>query len=1017
MRGLQQTYTKLTTVTQCTWCHRVSHITCTSKTLGCKSCCDNIIPGYRYTNRELIHPDHYYSVGNFGFFNPFDHDKITNYLGSEQEILDEIQEHSEISNKLMNCKYKQLKNVPRLKNKNLRILSLNIRSLPKNMQFLRENITHIKFFDLLCFNESNCDTDTLPNGIDDLLIEGFHPPITKAPFRSSNKGGGLAIYVNCSTCNEHDIELLDINCGVNDNHGFEYMFVKLNIGPSSSRNNQKSFIIGNFYRSPSLKPKLFLEDFQNILNQLNRHKNKHIVLLGDLNIDLIKHDTDSNSQNLIDITTSHGFLQIISRPTRITDHSAKLIDHIYTNQIHSITSSGIITLDISDHLATYTNIALDDNVHHFTHNENSAEYRSVNAANLANFRENINNEAWDNVAQETSTQIKYDKFIDMYSTNYNNSFPTKSNSSNNTRRKNQRKNPKAWILPWLENACNRKNKLYHTYIKDPCIKNKIKYQNMKKFVNKHTTKAKNKYYHNYFEEYRTNSRKQWQMLNSLLNRNTKRSKTLILNDHFGNVIRSPMAVAEHFNDYFSNIATNLKNEINATDINFDEFLKNPTTNSIYLKPTDPDEVNTIIQSLKNKSTADTCICALKTASEIPAFNIAMADIINRSFEEGVFPSQLKLAKVIPIHKNGPKTDVSNYRPISLLSSFSKIFEKMMHNRITSFLESNNSLHELQYGFRAGRSCEHALLAAQHEILTCLSKKQIAMLLLIDFSKAFDMVNHEILLKKLVHYGIRGLAHTWLASYLSNREQYVSINGKHSSSKMLECGVPQGSILGPLLFIIYINDIPHLSHLAKFILYADDANIIITGNNLDEIEAKFTALSTALMAWVSSNELALNVRKTNYMIFTNKRKIDFTNFAPKLGNIPIERKNVARFLGVLIDEKLTWKHHITAIKTKMSRYIGILYKLKHILPLSARINVFHSLVQSHLNYCSLVWGLSCKSNIETLFVTQKKAMRAIMPGYTNYFYRDGIPPSHTKPAFTSLNILTVHNVYLKIYLFL
>ena len=302
--------------------------------------------------------------------------------------------------------------------------------------------------------------------------------------------------------------------------------------------------------------------------------------------------------------------------------------------------------------------------------------------------------------------------------------------------------------------------------------------------------------------------------------------------------------------------------------------------------------------------------------------------------------------------------------------------------------------------------------AQNEILTALSKKKIALLLLIDFSKAFDMVNHDILLHKLYHYGIRGIANKWFKSYLSNREQYVSIDGKSSNKQKLKYSVPQGSILGPLLFIIYINDLPGIHNLAKFILYADDANIIITADTLPELEAIFNQLSPALVKWVANNELLLNIKKTNYMIFTRRRNIDFNSFVPKVANIPIEHKKVAKFLGVLIDDKLTWEHHISAVKSRMSRYIGVLYKLKHILPLKARLLTFNSLVQSHVNYCSLVWGCTNKSKIETIFSTQKKAMRAVMSGYVNYFYKDGKCPTHTKPGFTEHHILTVQNIILK-----
>ena len=331
----------------------------------------------------------------------------------------------------------------------------------------------------------------------------------------------------------------------------------------------------------------------------------------------------------------------------------------------------------------------------------------------------------------------------------------------------------------------------------------------------------------------------------------------------------------------------------------------------------------------------------------------------------------------------------------------------MHNRILDFLESNDSLFDMQYGFRPGRSCEHALLKAQSILLNSLNKRQISLLLLIDFSKAFDMVDHSILLKKLEHYGIRGTALKWMISYLDNRLQFVTIDGKDSTTKHLKYGVPQGSILGPLLFIIYINDIPNISTIAKFILYADDANIILTGNSIEEVVLQMDQLTSSLLNWIDCNGLALNLTKTQYMVFS-RQHID-TERPLMIANTYIERKTETRFLGVIIDEKLTWTKHIKTLQSKMSRYVGIMYKIKRYLPLQARLNIYHSFVQSHINYCALVWGFSAKSNIDTLFTKQKKGIRAIIPGYVQYKYQDGIMPDHTKSFFSRYSILTVQSV--------
>ena len=385
-------------------------------------------------------------------------------------------------------------------------------------------------------------------------------------------------------------------------------------------------------------------------------------------------------------------------------------------------------------------------------------------------------------------------------------------------------------------------------------------------------------------------------------------------------------------------------------------------------------------------------------------------MISCSFEQGVFPSALKVARVVPVFKDGSKTDVANYRPISLLGTFSKIYEKLMHRRIVDFMDTNNSLFDMQYGFRSGRSCEHALLKAQSLLLDSLSKKEISLLLLIDFSKAFDMVEHTILLKKLEHYGIRGSALEWLKSYLGDREQFVTVAGKDSTRKSMKFGVPQGSILGPLLFIIYVNDLPQISKLAKFIMYADDANIIITGNSIDEINEKFNKLSMALLSWVDTNGLKLNLKKTHFMIFSRQKVA-----IPRglfIANTKIERKSEARFLGVIMDEKLNFTQHIHALKSKMLRYVGVMYRLKGLVPESVMLQIYHSFVQSHINYCSLVWGFTAKSNIESLFAGQKKGIRTVMPGYVNFFFKDGIIPAHTKPGFSKFKILSVHGVVVK-----
>ncbi|MCP4489717.1 MAG: reverse transcriptase family protein, partial [Gammaproteobacteria bacterium] len=362
-------------------------------------------------------------------------------------------------------------------------------------------------------------------------------------------------------------------------------------------------------------------------------------------------------------------------------------------------------------------------------------------------------------------------------------------------------------------------------------------------------------------------------------------------------------------------------------------------------------------------------------------------------------------------KSGSRTDITNYRPISLLSCFSKIFEKVMQARLVKHLKLRNILYASQYGFSAGHSCEHALLEAQHKILRALERKRVTALLLLDFSKAFDAVSHETLLHKLEHYGVRGLCLSWFKSYLTDRRQYVHVNNCNSTEQSLKYGVPQGSILGPVLFIIYINDMPSISPLAHFIFFADDANLIISADTYEQLNEVVNIVLKYVENWVANNGLMLNAGKTKYMIFTNKARgdIDISIYGKQL-----KKSDHERFLGVIIDSKLNWTPHITHLKTKISRNAGVMYKLKGLVPSSVLKMLYNSFIQSHVYYCSPVWGTGSYNSIKSLFSAQKKGIRAANSDFQNYRYNKDTkePPSHTKGIFNTLEILSLPNLIAK-----
>ena len=679
----------------CDYCNSQVHVKCWRNGLGCIKCCENIIPGFYAYSYELI-GDPYYK--NNKMYNPYDSGHFTQLIGDmlceDDESNSAFREASEL---LVNCKYKISGTIDVPSNLELSIFSLNISTLGNKIEILRENISFYGNFDVLLFNETNCIVDKLANGENDLELEGFYKPIIEDPIRKSGKGGGLSIYINKRVCaDEDDIELF---CPYNDpeNTSGEFQFVKI----KKCKGHQKTIILGNVYRSPSTTPTKFNTYFDKILEKLNnkRYSNKLIYIVGDFNQDLIKYENDTDCQNLVDSAHNNGFIQLVSRPTRITERTATLIDLTFTNNIDSVLSCNIITADLSDHLAIQTKITLGSSTRESRttfNKQDKKEFRIFTEANNQIFEQLIREEKWEEITENLGAQDSYDKLEEIYMKHYNTAYPLK---SSRILRNHERKDPKPWILPWLEDACARKNKLYYDFVKNPSSENKAKYAKLDKFCKKHINNAKIKYRKSYFEKYKDDSRKQWQMINELLGRKRKSVSINKLVDCNGNISSTPSSIANSFNEYFSKIASNLKsNTADSQGRNGDEnyhqtYLKNSVSDTLFLSMVDASEVYEVIKNFKNKSTRDTKICSLKLANKSFTFTSTVASVINKSFQEGVFPEQMKLARVTPIYKEGAKIDVGNYRPISILNSFSKIYEKLMHKRLSNFLESNDSIYE------------------------------------------------------------------------------------------------------------------------------------------------------------------------------------------------------------------------------------------------------------------------------------------------------------------------------------
>ena len=438
-----------------------------------------------------------------------------------------------------------------------------------------------------------------------------------------------------------------------------------------------------------------------------------------------------------------------------------------------------------------------------------------------------------------------------------------------------------------------------------------------------------------------------------------------------------------------------------------DFLDPQPENSVFFAPTTPQEIEILCRGLDSSKSAGHDGLAPGVFRSMPIeFSFPLSKLINACLEAGYFPDFLKLARVSPVFKSGDPTQFSNYRPISVLSTVSKIFEKVIQVRLTQFLDKQGSIFEGQYGFRRGHSTFMAITDLVEKIRLAWQDGSHCLGIFIDFRKAFDTVNHDILLTKLERLGVRGTVLQLLKSYLGNRQQYVVYGDAASLPQKIEIGVPQGSILGPLLFIVYINDLPKASSFFEYIFFADDSNTYASGKDKKQLHDQATKELGKLSNWFAHNRLSLHFEKTEFMTFSKtNRAVDEQELTVQIDGKPIRRVQETKFLGVHLDRNISWRKHINRVIQKISQTVGIIGRARKFMDTSQLILLYNTMVLPHLQYCLVNWGnfkddrnLKLRDRILRL----QKCFLRIIYGVHRL--------SHADPLFAQMSTLKIDDLY-------
>jgi len=881
------------------------------------------------------------------------------------------------------------------------IISLNIQSL------------NSKFLELKCFIDNLVNSgiaidmiilqETWQINFSDLLaLPNYQPLILKN--RNNMRGGGVGVYIKkgINFKIRNDLEKFQIKT-------FENIVVEL-FYPN------KSVIISNIYRSPNPPTNSSIAEHRdNFLEILDSHLNdlcelnKETFIFLDANINLLKLNEVDFPNDYMNVCIGNGFIQLICKATRVQGEHFSLIDHILTNSNQNSYCTGTLLSDISDHFINFLQLP-DDKV--FTKKQSTLR-RIFSKNSILNFKRDLSNLNWNETILCNDVNLAFSYFWKTFNDMFNLHFPLKRFKFNRNLHK---------INNFMTNGLLISRKTKIELLKKATVeKSKDSFNRYRKYRNIFNSLirlSKKLYFNDGFSKHVKNPKKTWDLLKeaaNLSNNNKSGVEKLVIDN---TVYNEPNVIADKFNEFFAKIGPEIAKSVNPTTAKPEDFL--PIYEDLFpleFYNITPNVVNDIIKSMQTKNSMDADGLSTKLLKEIKnEISFPLAHIFNLSVQKGVFPEGLKTSRTVPIFKSGDPFLMDNYRPISLLSQLSKILEKIVSNQLVNHLDRNNILYEHQYGFQKNKSTEHNLVQALNFISKSLNENKFCIGVFFDLRKAFDVCSYEVSIMKLAKIGIHGVELEWFKSYLSARKQFVDINGSCSSEIDILTVILQGSILGPILFLIYINDLFRVSR-SLTLMFADDTFALKADSNLENLITNINSDIKMMAMWFKANKLAVNISKTKYIIFRNKGKVIGPNLPPVLydenePNQPhspdkitvLERlhekhensnSRAYKLLGIYLDEYLSFDYHANYLLSKLNRSMFCIKMAKNNVNYKGRRSLYFALVHSHLNYCPTILSCLTQKNKNKLFKVQKKALR-IMTG-SNY-------NAHTAPLFIQHKIL-------------